>query len=83
MEHQLQCHLVSVNYLDDFLFTGISKQDCDYMMNIFLQVCSSIGCPVASEKTEWGTEIITFLGVLLNGHSKHLLIPEDKKNKAV
>ena len=35
------------------------------------------------EKTEWGTTLIVFLGILLNGRSYTLSIPMEKRNKAV
>ena len=53
------------------------------MMETFLDLCQEIECPIAMEKTEWATSIITFLGVLLNGKSKFLSLPQDKKRKAI
>ena len=35
------------------------------------------------EKMEWGTTLIVFLGILLNGRSYTLSIPMEKRNKAV
>ena len=32
---------------------------------------------------EWGTTLIVFLGILLNGRSYTLSIPMEKRNKAV
>ena len=35
------------------------------------------------DKTEWGTDIIVFLGILLNGRYHFLAVPESKKMKAL
>ena len=51
-------------------------------MTEFLKICSQIGFPIAMEKTEWATEILTFLGVLLDGKNFVLSIPLEKKNRA-
>ena len=66
------------NYLDDFLFAALTKFWCDTYLSSFLEMCKMIGVPVALEKTEWGTTIIIFLGVLMDGKSKRLGIPEEK-----
>ena len=71
------------NYLDDFLFAVITAFLCNRMVQIFLDLCQEINCPVAKEKTEFATQIIIFLGVLLNGRMLTLSIPEDKKLKAL
>ena len=71
------------NYLDDFLFLWITKVGCDYMVTKFLWVCDQINCPVAMEKTVWSTQEIVFLGMLLNLKEYLLIIPEDKRQKAI
>ena len=72
-----------VNYLDDFLFINTGKEECDYMVRHFLQLCDKLGCPVSPEKTEWSTKCIVFLGILLDGVNKCLSIPQEKKTKAL
>ena len=71
------------NYLDDFLFISLSKTGCDHLVSTFLELCRRIGCPVAEEKTEWRMTRIIFLGILLDGTSHTLSIPNDKRRKAV
>ena len=71
------------NYLDDFLFMSGSKEITDMLVRSFLQICDQIGCPVSEEKTEWGTEYITFLGILLDGKHHQLAIPQEKQIKAI
>ena len=71
------------NYLDDFLFTALCKALCDEQLNVFLDLCNMIGVLVSSEKTEWSSDIIVFLGILLDGRRKILAIPEEKRLKAL
>ena len=80
-EYFLQRKSCCTNYLDDFIFYSLYEQVCNHMMQTFLNVCSMIGCPVSMEKTEWAADV--FLGVLLNGKSWYLAIPDDKKWKAM
>ena len=61
------------NYLDDFLFIAWSLMVCNGMVRLFLKVCEMIRCPISMEKTEWATQILTFLGILLNGRTLTLL----------
>ena len=70
------------NYLDDFIFAAYMKCLCNAMIQKFLQLCSKLGIPVAMEKTEWATECLIYLGVLLDGRLIRLALPLEKKNKA-
>ena len=71
------------NYLDDFLFIALTLMACNNHVLMFMKICDEINCPVSSEKTEWGSTIITFLGILLDGVYKCLRIPIDKRDKAL
>ena len=82
-EYLLRKKFVVTNYLDDFLFVANSQSECNHMVSTFLQMCENIGCPVSFEKTEWATQSIIFLGILLNGRNKTLSIPIEKKTKAL
>ena len=66
-----------------FLFTAITKWLCDYLIREFLALCKFINVPVATEKTEWGSTITVFLGILLDGARLFLSIPIDKQEKAL
>ena len=46
-------------------------------------VCTNVECPISEEKTEWATQCIVFLGMLLDGSRHVLVVPEDKKYKAI
>ena len=69
------------NYLDDFLFLSYMKSLCDELVKRFLTICEMVRCPIAEEKTEWGNQFMTFLGILLDGRSHLLAIPEAKRIK--
>ena len=72
-----------VNYLDDYLFAAALKRICDEQIQMFLQVCKEIRFPVAMEKTFWGTNCLTFLGMLLDTKRQLICIPLDKLLKAI
>ena len=74
---------IVTNYLEDFLFIATSEAECNGLVRIFLSVCERLGCPVSAEKTEWARTSITFLGIVLNGEIHKLLIPDDKRLKAI
>ena len=71
------------NYLDDFLLIGETEQICNQLVRTFLDLCSMINCPVSDEKTEFATQHIIFLGILLDGRNFILAIPEEKRVKAM
>ena len=71
------------NYLDDFLFIARTLLLCNWMIEQFLELCQTIGMPINMSKTEWPTQIIVFLGILLNGRSFTLTVPNEKRERAV
>ena len=71
------------NYLDDFLFIALLLMRCNYLIQSFLDICGRIGVPIALEKTEWGSEMTIFLGILLDGRFLRLGIPLDKRDRAI
>ena len=72
-----------VNYLDDYFFAALYKMACDWQVRQFLDICKEINFPVSMEKTEWGTTILIFLGLLLNTISQTVSMPIDKIDKAL
>lgn len=73
----------NVNYLDDFLFIAFNQVICDQQVEVFLEICSKIKFPMAVEKTCWATNLITFLGMLLDKVNQIVAIPENKVDKAL
>ena len=71
------------NYLDDFLFIARTLMHCNFMIQQFLDLCGELNVPISAEKTEWASETVIFLGILLDGHHLILAIPVEKRDKAV
>ena len=82
-EHLVGATMICTAYLDDYLFYTPSEVTCNNRLREFLSLCQRIGVPTSLEKTEWALEIITSLGVNFNGRLKVLMIPEEKRNKAL
>ena len=70
-------------YLDDFLFCEYSREACNSLVRSFLQICREINFPVALDKTEWTNTKMTFLGILVDAENHTLVVPEDKRVKAL
>ena len=71
-----------INYLDDYLFVALMRSVCNWQMQTFLQVCREINLPVSAKRTHWASEMLVFLGFLVDGKNKIVLIPIDKLHKA-
>ena len=74
---------LTTNYLDDFLFLALTIGVCNERIQRFLDLCSGLNIPVADDKTEWGCEVIVFLGILLDGRTYRLGVPLNKREKAI
>jgi hypothetical protein len=71
-----------LHYLDDFLFGGKSETtQCQETMHTFEQVCTSLGIPIANEKTKGPSTVITFLGVEFDTINMELRLPSEKLQK--
>ena len=83
----LTCHKITVtciiNYLDDFLLMHYRLEFCKDLMRDFLHVCGEINLPIAMDKTEWPETRMVFLGNLLDGEQLIVVIPLEKKLKAM
>ena len=53
------------------------------MVHAYLSLCAEINFPLSEEKTAWATQIIIFLGMLLNTVTQTISIPVEKRNKAL
>ena len=73
----------SNNYLDDFLMIAMLQSMCDWIVEQFLDICKQINFPIALEKMEWSTTIITFLGMLLDTVNQIIAVPIEKRDKAL
>ena len=71
-----------VNYLDDYLFIAAIKVWCDAQVRVFIEICTLIRFPVSMDKTFWGTNRLTFLGMLIDTLNQMVCVPADKVEKA-
>ena len=71
------------NYLDDFLFIAATLLLCSYLINEFLAMCEELGLPIAFDKTKWASLQVIFLGILLDGQNMLMIVPEEKRIRAV
>ena len=83
MSQTLKAPIVIPNYLDDFLFIALLRRVCNAMVKQFLVIITLVGCPVSQEKTEYASPLMIFLGILLDGQNQLLIIPTDKRVKAL
>ena len=73
----------ATNYLDDFTFITLLEWACNDLIMKFLEICKEINFPISMKETQWGTQIITFLGILLNSVTQTISIPVEKYLKAM
>lgn len=78
---QNQPNVKVVKVLDDFLFIAATQQDCLIVLTNFLNLCKTIGVPIAEHKTEHPTKCLTFLGIELNTKLMIARLPMEKLTK--
>ena len=67
-----------VKMLDDFLFVGRTKYECQYALESFQMLCRIINVPLAPEKTVGPSKCVTFLGIQLDTDTNLASVPQDK-----
>ena len=71
------------NFLDDFLFVAPSSGQANELVRLFIHIATKIGLTVAEEKTEWASERMVFLGILILGDYHLISVPKEKRCKAL
>ena len=67
------------HYLDDFLIVGNPHtRDCTVQLSVLRAVFENLGIPVAMEKLEVPTTVLTFLGIEINMKEMMLCLPTAK-----
>ena len=82
-EHRMGRQLILTNYLDDYLIVQNSEKSCNELVRQFLKLTEQLNIPMSEEKTEWASMQVVFLGILLDGKHRLLVVPEDKQLRAV
>ena len=66
------------HYLDDFFTAHILQQVCDFIMDTIHSTCEEVGVPMAQDKCVRATQIIKFLGLLIDTMLMVIRVPQDK-----
>ena len=67
------------HYLDDYLIISPpASNTCLQHLNHFKQACHTLGVPLALEKVEGPSTVLSFLGILLDTHLMEARLPEEK-----
>lgn len=69
--------------LDNFLIIAQTEQLCKAYLEIFLEICSKIGIPMAPEKTVGPSTLLTFLGIELDTVRQEARLPLEKIQKCL
>lgn len=81
VKHRSGCD--NLMYLDDLFVTNGEQGLCNQHLTHFLDVCSETGIPVAEDKTEWASQLQTFVGLLIDTVNQVVCIPLSKRQKAL
>ena len=69
----------AMHYLDDFLVLGpAGSEECGEAVSTSMQLCQSLGVPIAPHKTEGPSTTLSFLGILIDTEDMVLRLPSDK-----
>ena len=68
-----------LHYLDDFLTIGPPDTNtCQKYMDTIKEVCKILGVPLAVEKVEGPSTVLSFLGITLDTCKMEARLPEEK-----
>jgi len=68
-----------LHYLDDFLLLGPPNSlICQNNLTTIKEVCLQLGVPLALEKVEGPSDLLTFLGIALDTQHMEASLPPDK-----
>ena len=68
-----------VHYLDNFLLLGTpGSAECQEALQLTLATCAELGIPIAPDKVEGPSPVISFLGIELNSAEMRLALPATK-----
>ena len=64
------------HYLDDFAIIGPAESDeCQRSLDTLIQTCTELGVPLAKDKQEGPTCVVTFLGIVIDTICGELRLP--------
>ena len=72
------------HYLDDFLVMGPPDSDmCKRSLELLISECNTLGVPLAPEKLEGPSSVLTFLGIEINTSEGILRLPAEKLRRLI
>lgn len=75
--HYLQIECI-IHLLDDFLICAPSERECASSLKGFLELCSTLGVPMAPEKTFGPATTLSFAGIEIDTMRSECRLPLDK-----
>ena len=83
LEHlvRYQTKSVALHVLDDFLFIEQTEQACKKVFQAFIDIAYTLGVPLAADKTEGPTTVLSFLDIELDTVEQVSRLPLEKLNK--
>ena len=71
-----------IHYLDDFLlFVPPGSTEGQQVLSIVLDTLATLGVPIANDKIEGPSTVVTFLGILIDTTAYQLRIPPEKLHR--
>ena len=68
-----------IHYLDDYFTAGAPGSDqCAQHLETITSICNKLGFPLAKDKVEGPSTVLTFLGILLDSSKMELRLPVEK-----
>ena len=72
-------HIHAIHYLDDYFMVGPPDSPvCSQAKDKTLQLCQSLGMPVATDKVKGPSTTLTFLGIEIDSQQQELRLPTAK-----
>lgn len=82
LRHLRSTGFLSINYLDDFLLLGHTKDACSKNMKRTISLLKSLGFIIYYNKSHLNpSRRCRFLGFLFNSHNLTITVPHDKKER--
>ena len=72
-----------IHLLDDFFLCEPSKAKCQSSLSSFLELCDSLGVPIAPEKTVGPNQVLSFAGIELDSLSSEARLPHNKLQESL
>ena len=72
------------HYLDDFVVMGqAGTQECRQSLLILKRICAVLGIPLADDKQDGPTAVLTLLGIIIDTLKGELRLPGDKLQRLI